>query len=216
MYPEWVLQQFDQNWVSQGPSTNEAGVYLPNTKYIQHLLSGVGPKSDGQGLERLAEYLLSCMPGCRTLRRQRSSSTDYDVVCSVEGLEMDFRSELGRYFLCECKDWSQPANFTTMAKFCRVLDSVKARFGIIFSKNGISGKGKTADAEREQLKIFQDRGMVIAVVDKDDLTKLAEGANFIALLRNKYERVRLDLCGPAKRQTRKRRRQKMRSARTGK
>jgi hypothetical protein len=133
------------------------------------------------------------MPGCRTMRRQRSSSTDYDLVCSVEGLELDFRSELGRYFVCECKDWSSPANFAAFAKFCRVLDSVKSRFGILFSSQGISGEGARRDAALEQLKVFQDRGIVIVVVDQRDLDRVAEGVNFISLLRSKYERVRLEL-----------------------
>ena len=82
-----------------------------------------------------------------------------------------------------------------MAKFCRVLDSIKSRFGILFSKLGITGKGKTTNAELEQLKVFQDRGMVIVVVSQKDLEKLAEGGNFISLLRTKYERVRLNLIG---------------------
>jgi len=80
-----------------------------------------------------------------------------------------------------------------MAKFCRVLDSVKCRFGILFSKCGISGEGCTRDAEREQLKVFQDRGMVIVVVDEKDLKHVADGGNLVSLLRAKYERVRLDL-----------------------
>jgi hypothetical protein len=80
-----------------------------------------------------------------------------------------------------------------MAKFCRVLDSTKSRFGILFSKNGISGEGRTVDAEREQLKVFQDRGMVIVVIDQSDLEHVARGGSFINLLRAKYERVRLDL-----------------------
>jgi hypothetical protein len=111
----------------------------------------------------------------------------------MEGLEVDFRSEFGRYFVCECKDWERAADFTTMAKFCRVLDSVKSRFGILFSKEGISGIKETTNAAREQLKVFQDRGMVIVVVDMDDLNKVANGNNFINMLRTKYESVRLDL-----------------------
>jgi hypothetical protein len=82
-----------------------------------------------------------------------------------------------------------------MAKFCRVLDSVKSRFGILFSKLGVTGEGKTKNAELEQLKVFQDRGMVIVVVNQKDLKQLAGGANFISLLRTKYERVRLNLVG---------------------
>ena len=111
----------------------------------------------------------------------------------MEGFEVDFRSEMGRYFVCECKDWSKPTDFTTMAKFCRVLDSTKSRFGILFSKKGISGAEKTTDAEREQLKVFQDRGMVIVVIDEKDLDYVADGGNFINLLRQRYEKIRLDL-----------------------
>jgi hypothetical protein len=192
LFPEWILQELDNNWMTEFPIAQEAAVYSVNPRYVKHLIEKLGDTS-GATLERLAEYILSCMPGCRTTRRRRSHSSDYDIVCSVEGLEVDFRSELGRYFVCECKDWQSPADFTTMAKFCRVLDSTKSRFGILFSKNGISGEGRTVDAEREQLKVFQDRGMVIVVIDQSDLEHVARGGSFINLLRAKYERVRLDL-----------------------
>jgi hypothetical protein len=78
-----------------------------------------------------------------------------------------------------------------------VLDSTKSRFGILFSKAGISGQPETKYAAREQLKVFQDRGMVIVVVDKDDLEHVANGGNFTGLLRQKYEEVRLDLSPSA-------------------
>lgn len=191
-FPEWVLQELDQDWIAEFPAPKEAGLYFANTRYIRYVMSKMG-KSSGKALERLADYILSCMPGCRTTRRQRSGSTDYDIVCTMEGFDVDFRSEFGRYFVCECKDWRKPADFTTMAKLCRVLDSTKSCFGILFSKGGISGRGETAYAEREQLKVFQDRGMVIVVVDEGDLEYIARGGNFVQLLRAKYERVRLDL-----------------------
>ena len=156
MFPEWLLLGIDQGWMTEVPSSLEVAAYDVNRAYVSHLLQGLGEPT-GTTLEELAEYLMFSMPGCRTARRQYSHSTDYDLVCAVEGLELDFRSELGRYFVCECKDWDKPADFTTMAKFCRVLDSTKARFGILFSKNGISGDDKNTFAEREQLKVFQDR-----------------------------------------------------------
>ncbi len=192
LFPEWIIQELDQNWMTEFPSPQEAAIYSTNRGYISSMIARLGDKT-GKTLERLADYILSCMPGCRTTRRQRSGSTDYDIVCSVEGIEIDFRSELGRYFVCECKDWDVPADFTTMAKFCRVLDSTKSKFGILFSKNGISGEGRIAHAEREQLKVFQDRGMVIVVIDQNDLKDVALGGHFINLLRRKYERVRLDI-----------------------
>jgi hypothetical protein len=192
LFPEALLQRVDDAWLTEFPSVVEALSYRINPYYVRHLLSALGDGS-GETLEVLAEYLMACMPGCRTRRRLRSSSTDYDIVCAMDGLDVDFRSEFGRYFVCECKDWVKPADFTTMAKFCRVLDSIKARFGILFSKSGVSGGGKGRDAELEQLKVFQDRGIVILPLTLSDLEDVANGTNLISLLRNRYETVRLDL-----------------------
>jgi hypothetical protein len=191
-YPEWLLQEVDAAWLTEVPSPSESGLYVACTIYVDYLLDKLG-EGTGEHLELLAEYLLSCMPGCRTMRRGRSGSTDYDVVCAMGGFEVDFRSEFGRYFVCECKDWKNPADFTVIAKFCRVLDSTKARFGILFSKSGLSGASTFRDARLEQIKIFQDRGIVIVVVDSNDITQIATGAHFAELLRHKYEEVRLDL-----------------------
>jgi hypothetical protein len=84
MFPEALLQEVDDDWLTVVPSANEAFVYLPSGAYVQWLLKQLGTKS-GKPLELLAEYLMSCMPGCRTRRRARTYSTDYDVVCSMEG-----------------------------------------------------------------------------------------------------------------------------------
>jgi len=193
-FPEFVLQELDTNWQVEVPSANDASLYVANTLYLQYLISRLGDKT-GKGLERLAHYVLSCIPGCRTARRKRSGSTDYDVVCSIEGPAIDFREEVGRYFVRECKDWAAPADFSAFAKFCRVLDSVKARFGIIFSSEGITGEKGGTDARLEQIKVFQDRGLVIVVVNQRDLDAVATGVNFVSLLRAKYEQVRLELRG---------------------
>jgi hypothetical protein len=195
LFPEWILQDLNKDWMTEIPSSQEAQYYIANTEYINHLYKSFGSGS-GEELERVADYLLSCIAGCRTMRRAISHSTDYDVVCSLEGINLDFRAEFGRYFICECKDWKNPAGFSTVAKFCRVLDSAKCKFGIIFSKNVVSGDRDTEeprDASREIIKIYQDRGMVIIVVDSEDIEKLIDGFNFTVMLRSKYDNIRLDL-----------------------
>jgi len=195
IFPEALLQRTDNRWLTELPSPIEASSYWINSVYVQRLLTQLG-RGRGEALELLAEYLMSCMPGCRTRRRERSRSTEYDIVCSMEGFDVDFRSELGRYFVCECKDWNKPADTTVMAKFCRILDSTKSRFGVLFSKSGISGTGKIEDAEWERKKVFYDRGIVIVVLTLSDLKMVSEGVNLIGMLRERYEAVRLDL--PAK------------------
>jgi len=191
-YPEALLLELGSDWQTETPSALESGTYVVNPLYMKHLMKQMGDGT-GQAVEHLAQYLMDCMPGCRTLRRARSHSTDYDLVCTVEGFEVDFRAEFGRYFLCECKDWQGPADFPAIAKFCRVLDSVKARFGVLFSKNGVTGQQRTTDSAREILKYFQDSGKVITVVSQTDLESVAQGYSFLRLLRAKYEAVRLDL-----------------------
>ena len=85
-----------------------------------------------------------------------------------------------------------PQCSTTNQFLNSVLDSTKCRFGSLFSSRGITGAGRAKDAEREQLKVFQDRGMVVVVISQADLERVAAGANLIAMLRTKYEQVRLD------------------------
>jgi hypothetical protein len=188
-FPEALLQRLDDNdsWLTALPSPQEAFYYLANPRYTRWRLDQLGT-SQGHALEYLAQYLMSCMPGCRAKRRVRSRSSEYDVVCAMEGLDVDFRSELGRHFVCECKDWKSPANVTAIAKFCRVLDSTKSRFGIVFSKRGISKA-----AEHERRKLFLDRGIVIVSIDEATLGAITAGTNLIGILRKDYEDVRLDL-----------------------
>lgn len=202
-FPEWLLQTLDHKWMVEYPSTTEASLYIGNPAYVRWLLSKLGA-GDGRALERLAHYLLSCVPGFRARMRMRSQSTDYDVICAIEGPTYDFRSELGSYFLCECKDWKDPADVTTAVKFAGVLRSAKCRFGIIFSKNGISGHGEAKYAERELLKIKQD-GITILSISEAELKEVSAGANFFSILRDIYERERLDLPKSTTKKSRKKR-----------
>jgi hypothetical protein len=200
-FPEWALQELDQKWMTEYASSAEASLYVANPDYGGWLLSKLGA-GDGKALERLAHYLLNCIPGFRAKMRMRTPSTDYDVYCAVEGPTYDFRSELGRYFLCECKDWNRAADVTTVQKFAGVLRAAKCRFGMIFSKNGISGQGRVKYAERELLKIKQD-GIIILTITEANLKEVATGANFFSMLRDLYEREHLDLQPSVKKRQKK-------------
>jgi hypothetical protein len=106
----------------------------------------------------------------------------------------DFSAEFGRYFVCECKGYpNRTVGFQEIAKFCRVLDSTKATFGIVFSQLGLSGQSRRRGADLECAKVYQDRGIVIVSINRTDIEKITGGANFVTMLREKYEAVRLDL-----------------------
>jgi len=190
-FPERILLEFDNHWMVDTPAPMELFHYVINPHFVQYQLKKLGG-SQGRELEILAQYLLSSIPGFRTYPRRKTPSTDYDVVSTIEGLATDFRHELGRYIVCECKDWAKKVDFGTIAKFSRVLDAAKCKAGILFSRRGITGEERTTAASRERLKVYQDRGMVILSLNLADLQRVARRENLITLLRARYEAVRLD------------------------
>ena len=191
-FPEWLLQNTDYGWVTEIPSAEESIYYVINHDYCKFLIKGLG-KSKGKNLELVAQYLLSCIPGFLPRRRALAASTDYDVLCTVQGNYVDFRSDIGKYFIVECKDWNKPIGVSIVYKFYRVLKSVKSNFGILFSTKGNSGSNEFKDSHREIIKIFQSDGIVIIVISFDDIEKIINGENLITLLRNMYENIRFDL-----------------------
>lgn len=192
--PEAVLQNLPNDWMTSYPGSREGVQWQPNRFYCRLLLSRVGAagKKDGLTLERLASYLLSCVPGARAERRVLTHSTDFDVFCTLEGEWHDFRQDLGRSWICECKD-TDKVGFAMVAKFARVLDASRCKTGIIFTSGKISGAMKYRFAHREICRLQQQHGIVIIVLGIDCMERVGNGYPFLSLLKSKYEDVRHDL-----------------------
>src|SRR5262249_5302977 len=88
-------------------SARDQNIYNHNQRYSADLRSLLDQTTDGRAHEELALYLMSCIAGCRCLHNQRTRDAQYDVYGSFEGQPPDFRSEVGRYFICECKSWRE-------------------------------------------------------------------------------------------------------------
>jgi len=73
VFPEWILQELDQEWMTEYPLPEEQLQYVITKSYTDHLLGKLGT-GVGEPLEQLAHYLLGAMPGCRAYRRKRSQS----------------------------------------------------------------------------------------------------------------------------------------------
>jgi hypothetical protein len=86
-FPEWLLQEIDQSWMTEFPVLAESPNYFITEEYVHFLINQLGEPS-GKVLERLASYLLSAIPGFRATTRRRSRSTDYDVVVQSKGLRL--------------------------------------------------------------------------------------------------------------------------------
>ena len=196
LFPEWILQGLGNDWMTVPPSALESSYYILNKLYVETLTGKHDPS--GKTWEKICTYVVSCIPGCMTERCVRASAGEYDIVCSMSGPELDFRSELGRYFVCECKDKKKArSTFTEMAKFCRILDATKSRFGILFSRRGITGEKLRKEAKLEQERVYWDRGIVVVCIDGDDVIAMAQGGNFIRMQKRRVEDVRLSRVTPS-------------------
>jgi hypothetical protein len=194
IFPEWALQNLeDSSWQFEYPNPVESNKYYVNHKYIERLIEDSTEDKTGKTFECLIEYLMSSIPGIRTKRRLITPSTDYDVMCVLEGEFSDFRTEISKYFICEAKNWDKPSDFSTLIKLVGVSEDIASNFGILFSKEGISGKDKNIDGQREILKTFHGKKIIIVVLDSNDIASCISGESLISIIRNNYEKVRLDI-----------------------
>ncbi len=203
-WAERILQDVQGSvgpWTSTVPSPAECHVFQINQDYASRLIERLG-KDSGKNLELLASYMFDCVPGARTkIGVTTGTGSDYDVLVSFDGHYLDFRSEIGRYVIVECKDWEKPVGFTYIAKFGRILDAARCKCGVVFARDGITGEfsnhrrraGALRAAKREVVKMQQQHGISIIVLNLSHLKRIANGENFIAILRDEYENIRLDI-----------------------
>jgi hypothetical protein len=192
-YPEHFAVDMDSGLLQYDPLGPEYEFMAVSTPYLRYLQKQLGNKSDGKIMERIGKYLMWTIPGVRTFGRSPTHSTDHDVVAEVPREASRLYEYTGNMVICECKDTEDPTDFTQIAKLCRVIDSVKAKAGVVFTRQGVSGETGTKYGYREILKVYQDRGIMIAVFDDNDLEKLGQGANFYRMLIDKFRQIRLDL-----------------------
>jgi hypothetical protein len=192
-HPDFALHALPSGWQNEVPSSRESRAFVANLRFLRLLVARIGEGS-GKNLELLMHYLFVCMPGVRAQLRVRTRTCEFDVVGSTDGVFSDFRSELGRYFACECKDYKTPAGYPELAKFALSLLGVQSRFGVFVSPAGITGEKRNTDARGMVRRLHSESGVVIVVLDLDDLRRLSRGESFIELLQARYEQVRLDLA----------------------
>ncbi len=83
-FPEWILQQLDDAWMTEQRSQSESSLYFLNIQYVRYLQTAL-KSTPGRSLECLAHYILTTIPGCRARMDVRSQSSQYDVVGALEG-----------------------------------------------------------------------------------------------------------------------------------
>lgn len=186
-FPEEVIRRFAQREVTGAQVLAQAASFrgFPLSRaYFQVLLnlvhSAEAAKEKGDALENLAFYLLALLPGCvpRCNLLDEDQASEADIVVRNLNQVANLTAEiLGRHFLVECKNWEKPVGSPDVGYFLYRMRLTHAKFGIIFSKGGISGGEDEKFARALIRRAFHEDGSVCVVVDNEDLINLAQGKN---------------------------------------
>lgn len=165
---------------------------------IESTERAVGNDEKGKSFEALARFLFDSVPSLRckySNLRTRSSEIDLVIEYDKSKGSIPLFEELGRYALVECKNWSKPVGVGPIRDFMGKLDKCKARLGIIFSKNGVTGVDAGEDALREIQSRFDRDGVFLLVFSLEDLRNIGDGQGFKEALDYKADNLRFDTHG---------------------
>lgn len=187
-FPEEVIRRFALGEVMGAHLLAEAASmreFPLSPAYFQVLLDRVhsptvNAQEKGDALEDLAFYLFLLLPGCVPRRNLLDEDLAFESDIVVRNLNQvaNLTAELlGRHFLVECKNWEKSVGVRDVGYFLYRMRLTHARFGIIFSKGGISGGSDEKAACALIRRAFHEDGSVCVVVDNEDLINLAQGKN---------------------------------------
>jgi hypothetical protein len=152
----------------------------------------------GKALESLAQFLFDSVPSlCCKYRNLETRSSEIDLVIEYDRSKggIPLFDELGRYSLVECKNWSKPVGVGPVRDFMGKLDKCKVKFGITFSKNGVTGVDSGADALREIQSLYDHDGVYVLVFSLEELKGISNSKDFCVALDSKADSLRFDAAG---------------------
>jgi len=168
-------------------------VSYPFNKYFVHQqvsLIDVGQGLNGRRLELLAAYLFGTFDDFRIIWRKIGRGGEYDLLIeNQQSLGRPFRW-MKDYILVECKDIAKPVSEKEFGHFLSKLNLTKTNLGVIFSRNGLSGRGKRAYADGSRDTAFSQLEIVVLDITLDELRGLDNYDEFISMLQRKYEELR--------------------------
>lgn len=191
--PENLLTHVESSLIYEPPSMPEARAYPINKFFLRRLLDqaeerdGKHATQIGNSLEMLGKYLFQCMPGATTQKKITDTGVP-DILVRTIDPPPGFRSTLGEYFLCECKNEKSPTDVQSASQILDALMETNCAFGVLLTLNGT-----TANADN-RIKIAHIRGVTtIITLTKEDVTSLIDGEQLVGILQEKYEKLRFHL-----------------------
>lgn len=166
---------------------------------------GLSKQLKGDALEELAAYVALLIPGCTVAHKvlDLDDVGESDLLVANRAATHTLYSELfGRHFIIECKNWDAlDVGVKEIGYFIVRVQLTHCRFGIMFSKNGITGNAEQQSAARGLIRrAYHESGILCVVVEAADFDRLKSGElSPSALLIRKVEEFRFGQPRHAKR-----------------
>lgn len=157
-------------------------------------------KEKGEKLEQLSTILFeSDIQFFDIIRNERTSTNEIDILLSwsdyakMIGIHNTY-DFIGDCLLCECKNYANRVDVTYVGKFFSLLTVSHAKFGVLFSWLGVTGRSNWSDAQGLIRKIALKDQIYIIDFSKEDFERIYnKNDNFYSLIQKKYIALKNDI-----------------------
>jgi len=192
-----IFQRLERS-AQPSPPVSPATTARTLVDLIENVENSTTNDKKGRALESLAQFLFDSVPSLHCKYKNlntRSSEIDLVIEYKPSKGAIPLFDELGRYCLIECKNWSKPVGVGPVRDFMGKLDKCKVKFGIILSKNGVTGADSGVDALREIQSRYDRDGVYVLVFSLEELKGISNSKEFCDALDFKADGLRFDAGG---------------------
>lgn len=152
------------------------------------------PDHKGAALEELGCYLFGKMKGLDLYAQNKfnkSGSRELDIIYKNDRRisELHF---LDGFIPIECKNTAKKTTSEQVNWFANKVSDTTARYGILLSLSGVTGKDETEAAKSEIMRAVSKFGIGILVLTRAEILQLSSTCDLASLLERKFHALCLE------------------------
>lgn len=125
-----------------------------------------------ESLESLCSFLIEGVDDFRVRdKNRRTRSSEIDIIVENTETNSPLNSD-SKYILIECRNWKDPIGAKHIRDFVGKVKSANSNFGIIFTKEGITGTDEAKDALGVVKRAFDSEGVLLITFTLRDLESI--------------------------------------------
>jgi len=172
---------------------DENTLFRPNRQWLRQQLDSFdeswGSDRKGKFLECIAGRLFSWTRGLEGGSPKLTSTAQIDWVVTNE-IPLNYYIHWGEEWLVEARNRKKRVGAAAVRDFKDKVRSCGSHTGVLFTRKGITGQGDQAAAGEIHKAARPPDNICIVVLNFDDLSSIADGCNFLTMLRQKRDEVR--------------------------